>query len=1035
MRMLNGLFRRLGLALAGVALMCAPAWSIDYYLQAERFLMTMPDGTSAPMWGYAQYSDNTFTTLVKPASVPGPLLEVPAGDLSGLTIHLKNNLPTLNGQPVPTSIVIPAQPAALAPATFTDAQGRTRVRSFTTETAPGTVGIYSWPTLKPGTYLYESGTHPQVQIQMGLYGAVVRDSASAPLEAYPAIPYTAHHVLLFSEVDPTLHAAVDNNTYGTPPITSTINYVPKYFLVNGAAYGQTTAQIDAGQTGDRVLLRLLNAGLESHVPTLLGAYFQLVAEDGSPLPYPKEQYAAHLAAGKTLDAIWTPATDGVYPIYDRRLRQGMLAQLAVGTNRPPVITSAPVTTATVGIAYSYQVLATDPNAGDVLTYSLTTAPTGMTISVTGLIGWTPTAAQVGPQAMTVRVQDQGGLFVTQSFTVTVAAANIAPAITSTPILTAAAGTAYSYQVVATDPNVGDVLTYSLTTAPTGMTISATGLIGWTPTAAQAGPQAVTVRVQDQGGLFTTQSFTVTVAAAGPAVVSITLRNATAAGDPIIVQPLVNGADLNLSALCGGCQVNFQAVTSPATITGGSVRLVLTGATAQARNDNTNPYTLPANPGGNYAGITLNPGSHTLTATPYSGTNATGTPGTPLTITFTVGAANVAPAITSTAITTAVATYPYSYQVAATDPNAGDTLTYSLTAAPAGMTISGTGLISWTPTAAQVSPPQPLVTVRVQDQGGLFATQSFNIAVAANQAPAITSTIPPTTATVGVAYSYQVVATDPNAGTTLTYSLTTAPAGMTISATGLISWTPTAAQVGPQAVTVRVQDQGGLFATQSFTVTVAGTPPPLPAGLVAAYAFNEGTGTTVADATGRGHTGTFVGATWTPSGRYGAALVFNGTNARVTVPDAADLDLTTGVTLEAWVYPTAAGGGAWRTVITKDNAANISYLLYANTDTNNPGMFVGGTWQQQVVGGSTLAANVWTHLAGTYDGATIRLYVNGVQVASRAQTAPIATNNDLLSIGGSSVWGEWFAGRLDELRIYNRALTAAEIQADSAAPLP
>ncbi len=232
----------------------------------------------------------------------------------------------------------------------------------------------------------------------------------------------------------------------------------------------------------------------------------------------------------------------------------------------------------------------------------------------------------------------------------------------------------------------------------------------------------------------------------------------------------------------------------------------------------------------------------------------------------------------------------------------------------------------------------------------------------------------------------------------------------------------------------MQDQGGLFATQSFTVTVAGGTP-LPAGLVAAYAFNEGTGATVADATGRGHTGTLVGATWTPSGRYGAALVFNGTNARVTVPDAADLDLTTGVTLEAWVYPSAAGGGAWRTVITKDNAANLSYLLYANTDTNQPGMFVGSTFQQQTTGGATLAANTWTHLTGTYDGATIRLYVNGVQVASRAQTAPMATNNDLLSIGGSSVWGEWFAGRLDELRIYNRALTAAEIQADMAAPLP
>ena len=84
----------------------------------------------------------------------------------------------------------------------------------------------------------------------------------------------------------------------------------------------------------------------------------------------------------------------------------------------------------------------------------------------------------------------------------------------------------------------------------------------------------------------------------------------------------------------------------------------------------------------------------------------------------------------------------------------------------------------------------------------------------------------------------------------------------------------------------------------------------PTGLVAAYAFNEGAGTTVADVSGNSNTGMISGATWTAAGRYGGALVFNGTSAVVTVPNAASLQLTTGMTLEAWVYPTAAptGGG-------------------------------------------------------------------------------------------------------------------------------
>ena len=77
------------------------------------------------------------------------------------------------------------------------------------------------------------------------------------------------------------------------------------------------------------------------------------------------------------------------------------------------------------------------------------------------------------------------------------AASGAPTITSTPVTSATEDAAYSYDVNATDPDVGDTLTYSLTTAPTGMTINATtGLISWTPTNAQVGANAVTVRVRD-----------------------------------------------------------------------------------------------------------------------------------------------------------------------------------------------------------------------------------------------------------------------------------------------------------------------------------------------------------------------------------------------------------------------------------------------------------------------------------------------------------------------------------------------------------
>ncbi len=75
------------------------------------------------------------------------------------------------------------------------------------------------------------------------------------------------------------------------------------------------------------------------------------------------------------------------------------------------------------------------------------------------------------------------------------------------------------------------------------------------------------------------------------------------------------------------------------------------------------------------------------------------------------------------------------------------------------------------------------------------------------------------------------------------------------------------------------------------------------------------------------------------------------------------------------------------------------------------------------------------MAFTYDGLTMRLYINGTQVASRAATGAIQTTNSPLWIGGNSPYGEYFQGLIDEARVYNRALTQAEIQSDMNAPVP
>jgi hypothetical protein len=131
-----------------------------------------------------------------------------------------------------------------------------------------------------------------------------------------------------------------------------------------------------------------------------------------------------------------------------------------------------------------------------------------------------TADKAGAYTLDLIVSNAGRASAPDSVSITAAKVNHPPTITSTAITAGAVGTAYTYPVTASDPDPGDTLTFSLTTAPAGMSINAaSGLIQWTPNAGQIGSHPVTVRVQDQGGLFAPQSFLLIVVAA-PVPVSV-----------------------------------------------------------------------------------------------------------------------------------------------------------------------------------------------------------------------------------------------------------------------------------------------------------------------------------------------------------------------------------------------------------------------------------------------------------------------------------------------------------------------------------
>jgi len=368
---------------------------------------------------------------------------------------------------------------------------------------------------------------------------------------------------------------------------------------------------------------------------------------------------------------------------------------------PPTILSNPLTRARALSSYSYQVTAVDPDPGEVLSYSIVTGPVGMTISATGLVSWTPSLTQFGYTNVTVRAQDSTARAATQTFHLftEVEIISTPPTIISKPITSGASGETYSYRVVATDPDAGDLLTYSLVAAPSGMSINpATGLISWLPTRAQVTTHSVTVKVADLSGLSAQQSYSLAIARGNtaPKFTSAPLT-ITRAGSTYRYQP--SAMDPENDPLT----FSLVSVTPAATLTVAST----TGAVV---------WTVP----GTAAGTTLDV---TLRVTDDGGLAATQA------FRINITAANLPPVFTSSAITSAAANVLYSYRAVATDPNLpDDALTYSLIAQPAGMRINAnSGLVEWVPTAAFANTTQN-VTVVVKDLDGLTATQAYSIKV-------------------------------------------------------------------------------------------------------------------------------------------------------------------------------------------------------------------------------------------------------------------------------------------------------------------
>ena len=243
--------------------------------------------------------------------------------------------------------------------------------------------------------------------------------------------------------------------------------------------------------------------------------------------------------------------------------------------------------------------------------------------------------------------------------------------------------------------------------------------------------------------------------------------------------------------------------------------------------------------------------------------------------------------------------------------------------------------------------------------------------------------------------------------------------------------------GVHTILARARDtSGNTGKSLPVSVTVSNTQL---AGLVAAYSFDEGTGTTANDSSGQTNTAILNnGVAWV-SGKNGKAASFDGVNDYITIPNSASTNISgNAITLSMWInpQPLASGnsvviGKLWNTT---QSSPFYQYGLELGGG-NRTDFYVGTASGPRVaLAGTTLPFNQWSYLAITFDGAQVRTYVNGTLVNTQALSATITARGNPMNIGADASTAQFYKGMLDDLRIYNRVLTQAQVQSDMTTPV-
>ena len=273
-----------------------------FNLTAKAGYIVTPDGNSIFMWGYALNNARM--------QYPGPTMLLNQGDT--ITVNLTNTLP------VPVSIVFPGQSGLSATG---GAQGL-----LTREAAGGATVTYTFTASQPGTYAYYSGTMPDLQVEMGLSGAIiVRPNTDPATQAYNHADSQFDHEYLFllSEIDPVIHKAVEA---GNIVKADTTAFWPVYWFINGRAAPDTMVAANVTwlpsqpyncmptmHPGERTLIRMIGGGRDPHPLHTHGNHHRVIAHNGRLLEgaagagadLAEMKYTTSVTPGETFDAIFT----------------------------------------------------------------------------------------------------------------------------------------------------------------------------------------------------------------------------------------------------------------------------------------------------------------------------------------------------------------------------------------------------------------------------------------------------------------------------------------------------------------------------------------------------------------------------------------------------------------------------------------------------------------------------------------------------------------------------------------------------------